>query len=106
MTYFSPYNGVDKKEEQLYGVSKPICKRPPGQVDKKMASHLKSVISEAKLEEHYNEASRRELVLAELNEMCQLWAKQATLDKNMSHTMAEESCVRLYTFGSFRLGVH
>jgi len=96
----------EPKPDKTLGTTKPISVQPPTQMDRKMARHLEKVIKAANLVEDHEEASNRELVLTELNEMCQRWVKQVTLNKNMSHQMVDETRVRLYTFGSFRLGVH
>ena len=53
-----------------------------------------------------DEASlNREEVLGRLNEILQEWIKDVTA-RRLSPELAQDACVKLFTFGSYRLGVH
>uniref|UniRef100_A0A7S2T512 Poly(A) polymerase n=1 Tax=Chloropicon primus TaxID=1764295 RepID=A0A7S2T512_9CHLO len=57
------------------------------------------------LYEPEEESRRREEVLGRLYEILQRWIK-ATTERNMGADFAQEAHVELFTFGSYRLGVH
>merc|ERR1719320_1094342 len=86
---------------KVFGVTKPICIKPPQVVDLKTTENLRERIKGANLTETREQASQREIVLLELNEMTKRWAYKVTSGKR-----APESESILYTYGSYRLGVH
>jgi poly(A) polymerase len=45
-------------------------------------------------------------ILAKLNTLVKQWVKDVSIQKNMPEQMAEKLGGKIYTFGSYRLGVH
>jgi len=97
----SKRNNQPHLSRQMLGVTKPICVKPSQVVDLKTTENLRERIKEANLTETREQASQREIVLLELNEMAKQWAQKVTMEKR-----APESEGILYTYGSYRLGVH
>lgn len=52
------------------------------------------------------DARRRERVLGNLNAVVQKWIVELLLKKGMDERLANEAGCKIFTFGSFRLGVH
>ena len=52
------------------------------------------------------ESQRREQVLGRLDHLCKDWVKRCTARKGMGEQMVMEANTKLFTFGSYRLGVH
>jgi len=95
----------EKKGEEnlplLLGVTNPICIKTPMEVDHKTTDNFRKIMSKVNLTESVEEASQREIVLLEINEMAKQWSLEVTTEKRVV-----ETDVILYTFGSYRLGVH
>jgi len=56
--------------------------------------------------ESEEEGVQRELVLGRLNGMVRDWVRQVALEKGLPASVAAETTGQIYTFGSYRLGVH
>eukprot|EP00475_Leptophrys_vorax_P042319 TRINITY_DN7983_c0_g1_i1.p1 TRINITY_DN7983_c0_g1~~TRINITY_DN7983_c0_g1_i1.p1 ORF type:complete len:787 (+),score=186.65 TRINITY_DN7983_c0_g1_i1:53-2413(+) len=89
-----------------YGVSAPISEDHPTPDDMKSSEHLDLLLLSLGLIESAEESAKRERVLGELNLICQDWAKEAASKYATSEPIQREARVKLYTFGSYRLGVH
>ena len=74
-----------------------------GALDIKRTKELDSLLKLEDVYESQSECTRREEVLGELNEMLQDWIRTRSLSKG--HPDESIRC-NLYTFGSYRLGVH
>ena len=72
-------------------------------LDIKRTEELDSLLRLEDVYESASECTRREEVLGELNEMLQDWIRTRSLSKG--HPDESIRC-NLYTFGSYRLGVH
>jgi poly(A) polymerase len=72
-------------------------------LDVKRTKELDSLLKLEDVYESASECTRREEVLGELNEMLQDWIRTRSLSKG--HPDESIRC-NLYTFGSYRLGVH
>lgn len=92
-----------------YGISPIISAKPPTEAEKQSSLELDSVLHAKNLYENDSDGEQREMVLAELNHMLQTWMREESvtcgmIDPNTAATNIEVG--RLFTFGSFRLGVH
>jgi len=106
MTYEEKTPGEEEKKGEenlplLLGVTNPICIKTPMEVDHKTTENFRKIMSKVNLIESIEEASQREIVLLEINEMAKQWSLEVTTEKRVV-----ETDVILYTFGSYRLGVH
>ena len=52
------------------------------------------------------EALKREVVLGKLNDLFKQFVKSVSLKKGMPESIAAEAGGKIFTFGSYRLGVH
>lgn len=48
----------------------------------------------------------REKALKELETLCCEWVRGVCRLKNFNETVVQAACVKVYTFGSYRLGIH
>jgi len=67
---------------------------------------LKEVLNDFHLYEKKDMSKRRERVLAAINSLVQQWVKEESLKQGFSEVLASECGAKLFTFGSYRLGVH
>ncbi|KAF0934208.1 hypothetical protein E2562_023463 [Oryza meyeriana var. granulata] len=58
------------------------------------------------LYEGEEESAKREEVLREIDQIVKEWVKQLTIQKGYGEQMVKEANAVLFTFGSYRLGVH
>jgi poly(A) polymerase len=85
---------------------KPISLAGPVEADLQRTAELKKFLVEAGLYESSQESGRREEVLRELDKIVKDWVKQLTSQRGYTDQMVEEANAVLFTFGSYRLGVH
>ena len=84
--------------------SRVISNAPPTEMDVKQSAELDAKLHELDVYESPDECSRREEVLGELNALLQEWVRESSARKGITEDMRPRC--NLYTFGSYRLGVH
>ncbi|XP_066379002.1 nuclear poly(A) polymerase 4-like isoform X2 [Miscanthus floridulus] len=89
-----------------YGITKPLSKLGPVEADLQRTAELEKFLVEAGLYESPDESGRREEVLGKLDQIVKDWVKQLTSQRGYTDQMVEEANAVLFTFGSYRLGVH
>ncbi|XP_065013335.1 nuclear poly(A) polymerase 4-like isoform X2 [Musa acuminata AAA Group] len=89
-----------------YGITKPISTAGPTEADLKRTTELEKFLVDAGLYESEEEALKRENVLGELGKIVKSWVKQLTRQRGYSDQMVEDASAVIFTFGSYRLGVH
>eukprot|EP00252_Welwitschia_mirabilis_P024646 TRINITY_DN7372_c0_g1_i3.p1 TRINITY_DN7372_c0_g1~~TRINITY_DN7372_c0_g1_i3.p1 ORF type:complete len:568 (-),score=93.96 TRINITY_DN7372_c0_g1_i3:433-2136(-) len=89
-----------------YGVTKPISLAGPNQSDLQRSRDLEQFLVNSGLYESEEESALRKEVLAEIDKIVKQWVKQLTRDKGYTEQMVEDSNAKVFTFGSYRLGVH
>ncbi|KAF2927193.1 nuclear poly(A) polymerase 4 isoform X3 [Oryza sativa Japonica Group] len=97
---------VAEQPQKQYGITKPISLAEPAEVDLQKTAELEKFLVEAGLYESPEESARREEVLGELDKIVKDWVKQLTSQRGYTDQMVEEANAVLFTFGSYRLGVH
>ncbi|XP_044954707.1 nuclear poly(A) polymerase 4-like isoform X1 [Hordeum vulgare subsp. vulgare] len=90
------YNGMDP----------PLSLTRPTMFDLQKTAELEKFLVEAGLYESKEQSAKREEVLREIDVIVKGWVKQLTSQKGYSEQMIEKANVVLFTFGSYRLGVH
>jgi poly(A) polymerase len=88
------------------GVTPPISLTPPTAEELERTDELHEFLKEMKVFENEEEARRRERVLSRLNMMVKEFVKRIGLAKNLPEIVAKEAGGKIFTFGSYRLGVH
>uniref|UniRef100_A0A804R3S2 Poly(A) polymerase n=2 Tax=Zea mays TaxID=4577 RepID=A0A804R3S2_MAIZE len=89
-----------------YGITKPLSLLGPVEADLQRTAELEKFLVEAGLYESPDESARREEVLGKLGQIVKDWVKQLTSQRGYTDQMVEEANAVLFTFGSYRLGVH
>ncbi|XVF89144.1 hypothetical protein PTKIN_Ptkin19aG0106800 [Pterospermum kingtungense] len=102
-------NGSSPQQSQppkKYGITKPISLAGPGEADIQRNSELEKFLIESGLYESKEETAKREKVLGRIAEIVKVWVKQLTSQRGYTDQMVEEANAVIFTFGSYRLGVH
>eukprot|EP01087_Luapelamoeba_hula_P004174 TRINITY_DN1411_c1_g1_i2.p1 TRINITY_DN1411_c1_g1~~TRINITY_DN1411_c1_g1_i2.p1 ORF type:complete len:851 (+),score=162.20 TRINITY_DN1411_c1_g1_i2:490-3042(+) len=90
-----------------YGMTDPISVDPPTPRDIELTQELHSVLTnDFHLFESEENREKREMVLGRLHAIVNEWVKEESLAKGLSEQTASEAGAKIYTFGSYRLGVH
>ncbi|KAK8535282.1 hypothetical protein V6N13_081422 [Hibiscus sabdariffa] len=89
-----------------YGITKPISLAGPTEADIQRNTELEKLLIESGLYESKEEAVKREEVLGHISEIVKSWVKQLTRQRGYSDQTVEEANAVIFTFGSYRLGVH
>ncbi|XP_057454423.1 nuclear poly(A) polymerase 4-like isoform X2 [Lotus japonicus] len=89
-----------------YGVTKPISMAGPTGSDLQRTLELEKFVVDSGLYESREEASKREEVLHRLGQVVKDWVKQLTRIRGYTDQMVEDANAVIFTFGSYRLGVH
>lgn len=88
------------------GMDPPLSLAGPTMVDLQKTSELEKFLVEAGLYEGEEQSAKREEVLREIGRIVKEWVKQLTSQKGYADQMVEKANAVLFTFGSYRLGVH
>ncbi|KAK9149359.1 hypothetical protein Scep_008116 [Stephania cephalantha] len=91
---------------EQHSVTRPISLAKPTEADKKRNLELEKFLVEAGLYESEEETARREEVLGRIDQVVKAWVKQLTHQRGYTDQMVQDANAVIFTFGSFRLGVH
>eukprot|EP01119_Soliformovum_irregulare_P025754 TRINITY_DN9624_c0_g1_i1.p1 TRINITY_DN9624_c0_g1~~TRINITY_DN9624_c0_g1_i1.p1 ORF type:complete len:640 (+),score=158.21 TRINITY_DN9624_c0_g1_i1:48-1967(+) len=94
-----------QRSDSTYGITDPISKAPPTQQDLQLSEQLEVLLREHNLFETPEEGRHREEVLGKLHLIIKDWVRSVCLSKGFSETLASEAGAKIFTFGSYRLGV-
>ncbi|XP_031125822.1 nuclear poly(A) polymerase 4-like isoform X1 [Ipomoea triloba] len=89
-----------------YGVTRPLSLAGPSEADIHRNAALEKFLRDSGLYESEEETARREEVLRKLDQIVKLWVKQLTCQRGYTEQMVEDANAVIFTFGSYRLGVH
>ncbi|XXG63591.1 hypothetical protein AAC387_Pa05g1742 [Persea americana] len=89
-----------------YGVRKPISVAGPTEADIQRSAELEKFLVASSLYESKEEAIKREEVLGQIDQIVKAWVKQLTRQRGYTEQMVEDANAVIFTFGSYRLGVH
>ncbi|KAL2546246.1 nuclear poly(A) polymerase 1 [Forsythia ovata] len=88
------------------GLSEPISTGGPTEFDVIKTRELEKFLVDAGLYESHEEAIRREEVLGRLDQIVKKWVKNISRVKGFNEQLVQEANAKIFTFGSYRLGVH
>lgn len=88
------------------GVTQPISLNGPTPEDLKLTSSLNEALKTSGFFESEEDSENREIVLGKLNLIVQKFVKQVAQDKGLPESLISEVGGKIFTFGSYRLGVH
>ncbi|GLT85472.1 hypothetical protein SLE2022_036620 [Rubroshorea leprosula] len=95
--YHNPRRSTESQSISLAG---------PTDVDIQRNAELEKFLVDSGLYESKEEAAKREEVLGRISLIVKDWVKQLTHQRGYSDQMVEEANAIIFTFGSYRLGVH
>ncbi|KAF5814742.1 putative polynucleotide adenylyltransferase [Helianthus annuus] len=98
------FNG--QKNGQRLGITEPISLGGPTEYDVIKTKELEEFLAEAGLYESQEEAIRREEVLGRLDQIVKIWVKKVSRARGLNEQLVQEANAKIFTFGSYRLGVH
>ncbi|TVU18640.1 hypothetical protein EJB05_00870 [Eragrostis curvula] len=88
------------------GVTEPISLSGPTEKDVVQSAEVEKYLTNAGLYESQEEAVSREEVLGKLDQTVKAWIKKATRLSGYGEQFVQEANAKIFTFGSYRLGVH
>ncbi|GAA5918850.1 hypothetical protein JCM1841_002772 [Sporobolomyces salmonicolor] len=88
------------------GVTPPISVLPPTQRDLEVSKTLIQELKDRGVYEGAEEGRKREMVLGRLNTLVKEFVYRSSLNHGLSEAKAREAGGKIFTFGSYRLGVH
>ncbi|XP_062159596.1 nuclear poly(A) polymerase 1 isoform X1 [Alnus glutinosa] len=88
------------------GVTEPISLGGPTEYDVIETRELEKYLRDAGLYESQEEAVSREEVLGRLDQIVKIWVKTISRAKGLNEQLVQEANAKIFTFGSYRLGVH
>ncbi|GAA5857214.1 hypothetical protein JCM8547_009376 [Rhodosporidiobolus lusitaniae] len=88
------------------GVTPPISINPPTARDQEVTKTLLAELRSRGIYESPEEGRNRELVLGRLNKLVKDFVYRSSLNHGLSEAQAREAGGKIFTFGSYRLGVH
>ncbi|CAL0322065.1 unnamed protein product [Lupinus luteus] len=89
-----------------YAVTKPISMAGPTPADIQRNFELKKYMLRSGLYESKEDSAKRQYVLQRLGQIVRGWVKQITGSRGYTNQMVEDANALIFTFGSYRLGVH
>uniref|UniRef100_A0A2P2L7S7 Nuclear polyA polymerase 1 n=1 Tax=Rhizophora mucronata TaxID=61149 RepID=A0A2P2L7S7_RHIMU len=92
--------------QRRLGISEPISLGGPTEYDVIKTHELEKFLQEAGLYESKEEAVCREEVLGRLDQIVKNWVKIISRAKGLNEQLVQEANAKIFTFGSYRLGVH
>lgn len=94
------------KPRYYLGVSQTMSDREPDEIELKRTDQLEECLKSFDMFETEQEMQLRCKVLNEINKLSQRWIKELSLEKRMPPELANQCQAKIFTFGSYRLGVH
>ncbi|XP_071734209.1 nuclear poly(A) polymerase 4-like isoform X2 [Rutidosis leptorrhynchoides] len=89
-----------------HGVTKPLSLAGPSDSDLLRTQKLNKFLVDSGLYESEEEAAKRAKVLGQIKKIVIEWVKELTRLRGYSDQMVEDANAVIFTFGSYRLGVH
>jgi len=102
----TPNPGPATDQIPQYGVTPPISVAMPTASDRLLSESLVKVLRSLNLYETNDESAKREEVLGKLNQIIREWVQEVCMKKGLSEQLAKDAGAKLFTFGSYRLGVN
>ncbi len=88
------------------GVTPPISEAGPTEREKEVTKALQTYLEKEGVFESADESRKREEVLGKLDSLVKEFVVRVSIQKGMSESLARSAGGKIFTFGSYRLGVH
>ncbi|CAL1369811.1 unnamed protein product [Linum trigynum] len=95
-----------QKQQRRFGITDPISTSGPTEFDVVKTRELEKYLQDAGLYESSEESVSREEVLGRLDQIVKHWVKVISRAKGLNEQLVQEANAKIFTFGSYRLGVH
>ncbi|KPP71492.1 poly(A) polymerase alpha-like, partial [Scleropages formosus] len=95
-----------QQQPKHYGITSPISLALPKDSDVELTRKLCEALKPYGVFEEELELQRRILVLGKLNTLVKEWIREISEKKNLPASLIENVGGKIFTFGSYRLGVH
>lgn len=99
-------NHMVQSTQKTLGMTSAISVAPPKPLDIQRTKELEEALKPYGVFETEEELNHRMEVLSKVNTLVKQWVKDVSINKNMPPNIAEVVGGKIYTFGSYRLGVH
>ncbi|KAL9330312.1 hypothetical protein ACSQ67_005315 [Phaseolus vulgaris] len=100
------FSNHNNGQQQRLGITEPISLGGPTEYDVIKTRELEKHLQDAGLYENQDEAVSREEVLGRLDQIVKIWVKTISRGKGLNEELVQEANAKIFTFGSYRLGVH
>ncbi|KAG2201059.1 hypothetical protein INT47_010811 [Mucor saturninus] len=97
---------MSQEAPRQFGVTPPISSAPPTEKELKLTESLVQTLKDFGLFESEQEAQKRVVVLGKLDKMVKDFVYTVSKSKGFPDTLAKEAGGKIFTYGSYRLGVH
>ncbi|XP_032073009.1 poly(A) polymerase gamma [Thamnophis elegans] len=97
---------LENQLERHYGITSPISLAPPREIDYIYSQKLIEALKPFGIFEEEEELDCRLAVLDKLNNLVKHWIAEVAENKNLPSSISSRAGGKIFTFGSYRLGVH
>uniref|UniRef100_A0A224Z4D7 polynucleotide adenylyltransferase n=1 Tax=Rhipicephalus zambeziensis TaxID=60191 RepID=A0A224Z4D7_9ACAR len=101
-----PIGSAAGMADKTLGMTSAISTALPKPSDLQRTDELEETLRQFGLFESEEELAHRMDVLSKINQLVKKWIYEVSIKKNMPSSVAENVGGKIYTFGSYRLGVH
>lgn len=99
-------NGSASANGAYLGVTPPISTAGPTERERETTEALHEELKKQGVFEDEADSRKREVVLGKLQQILKDFVFRASVEKGMSESLAKSAGGKIFTFGSYRLGVH
>ncbi|XP_068110268.1 poly(A) polymerase alpha isoform X2 [Hyperolius riggenbachi] len=92
--------------QKIFGITSPISLASPKETDCTLTRKLIDTLKPYGVFEEEEELQRRILILGKLNNLVKEWIRDISEQKHLPQAVIENVGGKIFTFGSYRLGVH
>ncbi|XP_029163675.1 poly(A) polymerase type 3 isoform X1 [Nylanderia fulva] len=96
----------ERNNLRTLGMTSAISVAEPKPIDIARTNELKEALKPYNVFESEEELNHRMEILSKLNALVKQWIRDTSIARNMPPNVAEQVGGKIYTFGSYRLGVH
>ncbi|XP_043367887.1 poly(A) polymerase gamma isoform X1 [Dermochelys coriacea] len=97
---------LENQPQKHYGITSPISLTPPKEIDYIYTQKLIEAMKPFGVFEDEEELNHRLIVLGKLNKLVKEWISELSESKNLPPSVVANVGGKIFTFGSYRLGVH
>lgn len=97
---------ANAQQQRTLGMTSAITLAGPKPIDVQRTKELEDALKPYNVMETEHELNHRMEILSKLNGLVKEWIKEVSISRNMPENVADQVGGKIYTFGSYRLGVH